>query len=287
MAKDFDQQIDFVRNTTMVNKISFVGHNTGANPALQALSLAQNYKKEWYYTKLDSVLVIQPCFYMEVSSLIPTNTFARDDYSLAMKPFFDNYVTAIGDQLWTDKNQKLMCYQGAEKTTACKYITSLHWQQAVSVRHFDNLMQNAFSQKFARPISQQDFASGKIGTEFKLSNITSFQTGDLSKSPQELQNLMPISVIYSDNDAMCPYVLQRDTLSTMSLYASDGHNIDVDQNGLLTWLGSDAYFSRLNRYIYKFPMMQASATFDGNKIPGLARGILAGASCLALLAVAF
>jgi hypothetical protein len=66
---DFDLKVGFVRNTTGVEKISYVGLNTGANEAFWALSKGQNQWNKWWFNMLDSVLIMQPCLIMDVSSI--------------------------------------------------------------------------------------------------------------------------------------------------------------------------------------------------------------------------
>lgn len=184
--QDFPALVDYVLDSTPAYNLSIIGYNEGLNTVVKAMS------RDYFASKVDAVLGIQPCFVKTLSLWKDTDTVGRESYTAAMKPFYTKETAVIGNTQWTTlRTEVCEAKRLDENSSACTYIKDLELKQPVSVKQFDQILQNSYAKKFLNYSTLDDFKS--YGGGGKLVDVRGGFGGT------------PISFIYTDSDTKCVY----------------------------------------------------------------------------------
>ena len=129
--QDFPALVNYVLDATPAYKLSLIGHNESINTLVRAMA------KDFYATKVDAVLGLQPCFVKTISLWDEADLY-RESYEAAIKPFYREKTSVIENTEWNSL-KKDVCGSPRleENSSACDYIDELDLDQPVSVKQFD------------------------------------------------------------------------------------------------------------------------------------------------------
>lgn len=201
--------VNYIIDTTPASVVSILGHNTGANHAVRAMS------KDFYFNKIKTLTILEPCFIMNLGHLYDRDNdnafFSRESYRWVVDPLYNNDIYAIADELWRSGSnsgfQKACNATEPEKnSTACKadqyrYPNQILYPQLnvsdsqlnypISVKLFDQLIQGSYEKKFMYARGVQEFQNnGYQGIEVTIA---------------EGIGQTPVNVIYSTMDTLCKW----------------------------------------------------------------------------------
>ena len=128
---DFPAMINYILDKTPAYKLSVVGHNEGTNTVIKAMS------RNFFATKVDSVLGIQPCFVRKMDFWVTDDSF-RQSYVSAMEPFYKKETSVIANLEWESLQQSVCnAPRFDDNSIACTYINNIGFKQPISVESFD------------------------------------------------------------------------------------------------------------------------------------------------------
>ena len=162
------------------------------------------------------------------------NEAYRDTYKKAMKPITDKNVYVINDIEWTENKKEICASTTTDNSAACPFFDKFLPKEPMSVKVFDELVQNRYAMNFQKAIGTDDFYNGSNGQSITVEYI----------------GAIPISFIYTEFDTICQWTDQQSVIKKIrTVRAKDSISLVNDSRGMPNWLATDLYFNDIGTYL--------------------------------------
>jgi len=94
------------------------------------------------------MLVLQPCFIMNIAFLTGVSEPYRDTYKKTIRPIEDKKVYVINDVQWGENYKEVCQSNKTDNSLACPFFDKFLPLEPMSVTLIDELVQNKYTSRF-------------------------------------------------------------------------------------------------------------------------------------------